>query len=92
MSGFIAKQPNGLYCRFSNVTDCVTDINMTTDDYIQMCVDKWGEASRIDALETLDYYVTDFSEVISSFMPNNMSVKEFRKQLKEMGYDGEYKY
>ena len=92
MSGFIAKQPNGLYCRFSNVTDCVTDINMTADDYIQMCVDKWGEASRIDALETLDYYVADFSEVISSFMPNNMSVKEFRKQLKEMGYDGGYKY
>jgi len=65
---------------------------MTADDYIQMCVDKWGEASRIDVLETLDYYVADFSEVISSFMPNNMSVKEFRKQLKEMGYDGGYKY
>jgi len=92
MIGFIAKQPNGIYCRFINVTDCVTDINMTTDDYTRICVWKRCEASRVDALETLDFYVADFSEVISSFIPNNMSVKEFRKQLKEMGYDGEYKY
>ena len=24
MAGFISKQPNGLYCRFSSVTDCPT--------------------------------------------------------------------
>lgn len=22
MAGFVSKQPNGLYCRFSTVTDC----------------------------------------------------------------------
>ena len=29
MAGFISKQPNGLYCRFSSVTDCPTAWNMT---------------------------------------------------------------
>lgn len=24
MAGFIVKQPNGLYCRFSTVVDCPT--------------------------------------------------------------------
>ena len=29
MGAFIAKQPNGLYCRFSTVVDCVTHYDMT---------------------------------------------------------------
>ena len=36
MAGFISKQPNGLYCRFSTVVDCPTDWNMTEDDYIEV--------------------------------------------------------
>lgn len=26
MAGFVSKQPNGLYCRFSSVTDCPTAV------------------------------------------------------------------
>ena len=36
MGGFVSKQPNGLYCRFSSVTDCPTTWNMTREDYINM--------------------------------------------------------
>ena len=31
MAGFVSKQPNGLYCRFSSVTDCPTAWNMTRE-------------------------------------------------------------
>ena len=37
MAGFVSKQPNGLYCRFSTITDCPTDWNMTENDYICLC-------------------------------------------------------
>ena len=33
MAGFISKQPNGLYCRFSSVTDCPTAWNMTKEEF-----------------------------------------------------------
>ena len=40
MGAFIARQPNGLLCRFSSVVDCITDYNMTEDEYIEMCAEK----------------------------------------------------
>lgn len=43
MGAFIARQPNGLLCRFSSVVDCVTDYNMTEEEYIEMCVLKRHE-------------------------------------------------
>ena len=33
MAGFIAKQPNGLYCRFSTVVDCPTHKNLDIEFY-----------------------------------------------------------
>lgn len=33
MGAFVAKQPNGLYCRFSSVVGTITDYNMTEKDY-----------------------------------------------------------
>ena len=36
MAGFVSKQPNGKYCRFSSVVDCPTDINMTFEDYVKV--------------------------------------------------------
>ena len=38
--GFISKQLNGLYCRFSTVIDTLTDWNMTKKEYVQMCMEK----------------------------------------------------
>lgn len=33
MGFFFAKQPNGRYCRFSSVVDCLTDINLPRTNY-----------------------------------------------------------
>ncbi len=46
MAGFIARQPNGLLCRHSTVTDCLTDYNMTEEDYINMCKEKAEEEAK----------------------------------------------
>ena len=34
MGAFIAKQPNGLYCRYGEIVDNITHYNMTEEDYI----------------------------------------------------------
>lgn len=85
MGAFLAKQPNGLYCRFSEVVDTVTDINMTEEDYIEMCVDRAIERAREDAKDTLKNWVRPFDEVKDRFFPSNNTIKEFNDLLKEMG-------
>lgn len=79
MGAFIAKQPNGLYCRFSGITDCPTDWNMTEDDYIELCKTKAEEEAR----DVLKNHLKPFSWVESYFLPNNMSRKEFEDFLEE---------
>lgn len=75
MSAFIAKQPNGLYCRFSNIMDCPTHWNMTKEDYLNNYT---GTVSNRDEGELiLRDYIKPFSEVIERFVPNNMTQKEF---------------
>lgn len=80
MGAFIAKQPNGLLCRFSTVVDCVTDYNMTEEEYIQLCMDKAAQ----DAKETIERYMRPFDDVKRLFFPNNMTEKEFEEILEEM--------
>ena len=46
MAGFVSKQPNGLYCRFSTVTDCPTSWNMTREDYIDMKIQEAKEGAE----------------------------------------------
>lgn len=77
---FIAKQPNGLYCRFSTVTDCPTHWNMTKEDYIEFRM----ERARQEAEETLQYYLYPFESIREGFVPNNMTEKEFKDILEEM--------
>lgn len=62
MSAFIARQPNGLLCRFSHVTDFVTHYNMTEDEYIEMC----AKCARLEAEENIQHYLHDFSEVVEN--------------------------
>jgi len=80
MGAFISKQPNGLYCRFSTITDCPTDWDMTKEEYIKMCVDK----ARQEAEETIENNLKPFDWVEKRFLPNNMTRKEFKKVLKDM--------
>lgn len=80
MAGFIAKQPNGLYCRHSSITDCITDYNMTAEDYIELCKERAEEEAR----DVLKNYIKPFSWVKDYFYPNNMSQEEFERILQEM--------
>lgn len=80
MGAFIARQPNGLLCRFSSVVDCITDYNMTEDEYIEMCAEK----ARKEARDVLENYMQPFELVDKQFYPNNMTVEEHKRIMKEM--------
>ena len=80
MGAFIARQPNGLLCRFSTVVDCVTDYNMTEEEYIEMC----AERAREEARDVLKHYLQPYERVKEQFVPSNMTRKEFKQICKEM--------
>ena len=80
MAAFIAKQHNGLYCRFSTVVDCPTDWNMTENDYIELCKERAEE----EAKEVLANYLRPFEMVKDRFIPNNMTNEEFEEFLEEI--------
>lgn len=83
MGAFIARQPNGLLCRFSSVVDTLTHYNMTEEEYIEYCAEK----AREDAKWLLEHNVKPFNLVIKEFRPINASVEEFNAYLREMGSD-----
>jgi len=80
MGTFIAKQPNGKYCRFSSVVDCPTHWDMTEQDYIELCKQRAEE----EAKNILQNHVKSFELIKESFVPNNMTQGEFNKFLKEV--------
>lgn len=83
MGAFIARQPNGLLCRFSTIVDTVTHSNMTDEEYIEYCAEK----AREEAKWNLEHYVKPFSDVVKWFRPVNNTVEEFNAILKDMGSD-----
>lgn len=96
METFIARQPNGLICRFSTRTDTITHYNMTEEDYnmteedyttdVHMKI--YGsdrERAEAEARDTIEHYMLPFSEVVSHFFPYNNTSEEFLKMLREMG-------
>ena len=80
MGAFIARQPNGLLCRFSSVVDCVTDYNMTEEEYIEMCAQKAREKAKY----VLSDCVQPFNLVKEMFAPRNMTIDDFKVVLNEM--------
>lgn len=76
-------QPNGLYCRFSTVVDRPTNWNMTPEDYIELQMQK----AKIEAIETLAFYLRPFNEVVEHFKETNMTKDEFESFLKDVGYE-----
>ncbi len=80
MAGFIARQPNGLLCRFSTIVDCPTHYNMTDEDYIRVCQERAADEAR----DVLENHVKPFSWVKDYFRPANMNEAEFQKILQEM--------
>ena len=91
MGAVIAKQPNGLYCRFSTIVDTFTHINMTEEDYVNYCKEVAEREARED-LKNLAKRMRPFEEVILHFMPHNQTVEDFKEDLKSMGYDKEFIY
>lgn len=81
---FIARQPNGLLCRHSSVVDCITDYNMTEEEYISLCIKKATERAKNEAEDILKNYVRDMDLVKTSFSPNNISEEKFKEILIEM--------
>lgn len=87
MAGFIARQPNGKLCRFSTVMDCVTEYNMTDEEYIELCM----ERAREEAEETIKNYIMPFQMVVARTVTGpgaNMSKKEWQRILREMTESG----
>ncbi len=82
VSGFIAKQPNGLYCRFSTVVDCPTHWNMKREDYLNNVTGTVRDRDEGEII--LRDHLQPFSEVIERFAPNNMTQKEFDELVKWM--------
>lgn len=81
MGAFIAKQPNGLYCRYSSIVDNITHHNMTEEDYIELCV----ERAKEEANEILKR-AKPFSEVLSRLYPDTRrDLRGMNKILKECG-------
>jgi len=76
---FIARQPNGLYCRFSHVTECLTHINMTEEDYMNNFTG--NVSSRAEAEEILKYHVEDFSRVNRFATTKNMTEAECKRTM-----------
>lgn len=89
MGAFIARQPNGLLCRFSTVVDTVTHYNLTEEDYItEVQMHHYGrnrETAEREARDTIDHYMQPFSEIVIRFMPYNNTREEFLNILREMG-------
>lgn len=89
MGAFIARQPNGLLCRFSTIVDTVTHYNMTEEEFItEVQMNIYGlklEAAEKEARVTIDYYIRPFSEVIRRFLPINNTREEFLTILRNMG-------
>ena len=54
---------------------------MTEDEYIDFCVQRAIEEAR----DVLENHLKPFDEVKKKFVPNNDTVEEFNKLLKEMG-------
>ena len=80
MGAFIARQPNGLLCRFSTVVDCITDYNMTEEEYIEMAAEK----AREEARHTIKYHLKPFEWIDDHFYPGNMTQEEFNSIKEEM--------
>lgn len=94
MGSFIARQPNGLLCRFSTVVDCVTHYNMTEEDYIELRAEQAREAARLEL--QLKNFIKPFDLVKECILlpyegedgemvDTNITQEEWDKIRKEMG-------
>lgn len=85
MGAFIARQPNGLLCRFSSVVDCITHYNMTEEEYIEFRAECAREEARFDLHNK--HFIKPYELVLERTLFNNITEKKFLKIRREMGED-----
>lgn len=81
MGSYIAKQPNGLYCRYSSVVECSTHFNMTVIDYLKVVVgrnpDKSIEWCMDEVKNVFENYLQPFVRVMADTTELNMTEEEY---------------
>lgn len=105
MGACIFKQPNGLYGRYSATIDTITHINMTEEDYINVCLGRknnkayreYGRSDewiRKDALDTLENHLYDYEDAIETFKAYSFDIydeeDEYFDDFGEWTYQDEY--
>lgn len=85
MGAVIFKQPNGLYGRYSYVSDGFTAINMTEEEYKVLNVDN----SLRDSDYTLKRYLGDYNKVIKDARE---TLHSWLKNSKEDDFDSSEEY
>lgn len=69
--GRIFKQPNGLYCRYSTVSESITEVNMTADEYIALYKERAAARAAVEAKEILDRYIGSYEELLENLLHSN---------------------
>ena len=94
MGSFIARQPNGLLCRFSTVVDCVTHYNMTEEDYIELRAEQAREDAKLDLQRknfikpfelVKECILLPYEDEDGEMVDTNITQEEWDKIRKEMG-------
>lgn len=85
MAGMIAKQPNGLYCRYSGVVDTITHYNFTEEEYLNNATG--SVPNRAEGIDVLENYLHPFEEVeelLRLRLSDSESEEEIEELIKEM--------
>lgn len=80
---YIARQPNGLLCRFSTVVNTVTDINMTEEDYVELCAERAREEARWNLSQK--NFIKSYDRVLADRTDDNITDERWRELRKQMG-------
>lgn len=73
---FVVRQPNGRLCRFSTIVDCITDYDMTEDDYINLCIERAKENARREAEDVINNHLMPYEKIDECFYPYNMTLEK----------------
>ena len=90
MGAIFYKQPNGRYCRYSTVVDCVTDYNMSENDILDLFMEK-AHDDAMQFIRNKDNFkpFKELTEKYEDLGPDEeptgeMSVHEFESIKKQM--------
>lgn len=81
----IAKQPNGLYCRYSSVVDTITHYNFTEEEYLNNITGTIP--NKEEGIDVLENYLHSFEEVVELLrlrLSDSESEEEVERLIKDM--------